>query len=82
MVGDGTVLSPQVEVSGRDAKRGDGHSLHWRGMFTLPENLNRRPMFGETLHIRLADNSQIAIVITESREKRPTSGPAERCLKR
>jgi hypothetical protein len=62
---DGTILGQQVEVVGRRAKRGDGHILHWRGMFNLPDNVHRRPMFGETLHIRLADSSQIATVVTE-----------------
>lgn len=57
-----SILSDRVEIVGTRARRGDGDGLIWRGKFDLPGG---RIMFGETLHIRLGDNSLIAAVVTE-----------------
>ena len=57
------VLCHRAEIAGIDAKRGSREGHIWRGMFSLP--LSSRLMVGETLHIRLDDNSQIGIVVTE-----------------
>lgn len=59
------VLCERVEITGNPAKRGDKDGLIWRGMFTLAARHPAPPNFGDTLHIRLDDKSQIALVVTE-----------------
>jgi hypothetical protein len=56
------VLCDRVEIIGARSRRGGGDGVIWRGTFSLPD---RRPDVGETLHIRLADNSLIALVVTD-----------------
>jgi hypothetical protein len=58
---DGT-LSERVVITGIPGRRGDGDGLIWRGSFEMASALLSA---GETLHIRLDDNSMIAAVVTE-----------------
>ena len=61
---DDSVLLDAAEVLSQNAKRGTGDGLVWRGMFSIPP-AKLRPRMGETIHLRLDDNSQIAAVVTE-----------------
>jgi hypothetical protein len=58
------VVCERVEIAGYRSKRGSGDGLVWRGVFTLPTGI-RAPSLGTTLHIKLADGSQIPLVVTE-----------------
>jgi len=58
------VVCDHVEIAGYRARRGSHDGLVWRGFFTLPDGI-RGPRAGETLHIQLADRSQIPLVVTE-----------------
>jgi hypothetical protein len=58
-------LCDRVEITALQAVKGDGNGVIWRGAFSLPARHDGCPPTGETLHIRLDDNSQIAIVVTE-----------------
>src|SRR5688572_17665986 len=61
---DDSVLIDEVEVRAQDSKRGDHTGLVWRGIFSIPPT-RPRPTMGETIHLRLHDNSLIAAVVPE-----------------
>ena len=80
---DDSVLLEQAQIQAQNARRGFGDGHIWRGMFSLPAE-NRRPRPGETICLRLDDNSRICGVVTEidglqihfrARGKAPTGSP-------
>jgi hypothetical protein len=61
---DDSVVVDRADVLAQNAKRGTGDGVIWRGVFSIPPT-NPRPRMGETLHLKLDDNSQISAVVTE-----------------
>ena len=61
---DDSVILEFAEVQGQNSKRGDGYGHVWRGVFAVPPQ-SLRPTMGETICLRLVDNSRIAGVVTE-----------------
>jgi len=61
---DDSVILPSAEVLAQNSKRGDGAGHIWRGIFCMPR-FELRPTMGETICLRLDDNSRITGVVTE-----------------
>jgi hypothetical protein len=61
---DDSVLAEDVTVHAKNSKRGDHTGLVWRGIYSIPMT-KLRPTLGETIHLRVDDNSLIAAVVTE-----------------
>ena len=61
---DHSILVKAAEIRGQNARRGSGDGEIWRGLFTVPAD-RLRPTMGETIFLRLDDDSQIRAVVTE-----------------